>query len=163
MWKTETREDFEDIVSDILADPEVLLLGDEEHHGKSMNRLDHSLYVAYMSFLICQRLKLDHVAAARAGLLHDFFFEDKSMGAKRLWHHPHSALDNAQRKYTLSELEEDIIVKHMWPVTRPLPRHKESFVVCMADKLCAIMEVSRLYSLLRIKKKFSAKLAFASA
>lgn len=162
MWKIENREEFEEIISDMLQDPEVLALGDVEHHGKSSNRLDHSLYVSYVSFLVCRRLGLDHVAATRAGLLHDFFFESEDNSIKRLWHHPRTALENAQERYDLSLLEQDIIVKHMWPLTRSLPRHRESYVVCLADKLCAMLEFSRLYRLFRVKKNLLAKVgAFA--
>ena len=163
MWKLENREDFEEIIADILADPEVLALGDTKHHGNASSRLDHSLYVSYLSFLCCRRLGLDYVAAARAGLLHDFFFEDKTDGIKRLWRHPHIALQNAEGRYTLSDLEKDIIVKHMWPLTRPLPRHRESFVVSMTDKLCAFLEFSKMARLFRVKKNFVAKMAAAIA
>lgn len=152
MWKTDNREDFQVIVGDMLADPYVQALSAMEQHGKLCSRLDHSIYVSYLSFLVCRRLGLDYVAAARGGLLHDFHFGDKDEGASRVWKHPHAALENAESRYLLTDKERDIIVKHMWPLTRPLPRCKESFVVSMADKLCALMEFSYLYKLLRVKK-----------
>lgn len=107
--------------------------------------LEHSLYVSYSSYLICRRLGLDDRSAARGGLLHDFFLYD--------WHvknqhrglhgfaHPHIALQNANRYFQLNELEQDIISKHMWPLTISLPQHKEAFIVAMADKYCAFMEI----------------------
>ena len=55
------------------------------------------------------------------------------------------ALENARREFTLSPVEQDIIEKHMWPLTlRRPPRYRESVVVCAADKLCAAAEVLRL-------------------
>ncbi|MGD9560470.1 MAG: HD domain-containing protein [Oscillospiraceae bacterium] len=152
MWKLENREAFKAVVEDILQDPAVQALGEMEQHSKTCSRLDHSVYVAYLSFLFCRRFGLDHVAAARAGLLHDFFFEGKGDGVRRLWQHPHAALENAEERYDLSDLERDIIVKHMWPLTRPLPRHRESFVVSLADKLCAVMEMSRLHRVFRVQR-----------
>ena len=32
-------------------------------------------------------------------------------------------------------------MKHMWPVTLALPRYKESYLVILADKWCALTEV----------------------
>ena len=152
MWKPENYEEFIAIVDDLLKDPQVLALRDMDQHNKHSNRLDHSIYVAYLSFLFCRRAGLDYVAAARGGLLHDFHFDDKDTeGVTRLWRHPHKALANAKQRHQLNEVEEDIIVKHMWPLTRPLPRHRETFVVSMADKLCAVMEFSLLYRAFRVK------------
>lgn len=155
MWKSKNREQFAEIIEDLLQDPDVLLMKELPQHSKHASTFDHSVYVAYLSFLICRRLKLDYVAAARGGMLHDFAlrnWDTEDYGVRRLWHHPHMALENAKERYELSPKEEDIIVKHMWPLTRPLPRHKESFVVSMADKMCALMEMSRLYRLMKVKK-----------
>lgn len=155
MWKTQNRLYFEEIIQDLLEDPDVQKMRMLPQHSKGGNCLDHSLYVSYLSFLICRRLGLNYVSAARAGLLHDFSlrnWDEDEMGVKRLWKHPHLALENASARYDLSDLEKDIIVKHMWPLTRPLPRHRESFVVSVADKMCAVMEMCRLYRVLRVRK-----------
>ena len=40
----------------------------------------------------------------------------------------------------LTEKEQDIILKHMWPVTLILPKYKESFIITFVDKYCAIQE-----------------------
>ena len=63
------------------------------------------------------------------------------------------ALENA-KAFGLSEVEEDIILKHMWPVTisKP-PRYRESMVVNMADKICTVCEVLRLYQLFGVRKR----------
>ena len=47
---------------------------------------------------------------------------------------------NASQITELSELERDMIEKHMWPATRKLPKFKESFVITFVDKYCAAME-----------------------
>lgn len=167
MWKKiENRDQFEAIIADLLIDPDVQALKHVPRHGKYGNSLDHSLYVAYISFLMCRRLGLDFEAAARGGLLHDFAIpgqhreetshrtgKPKKMArARKLVSHPHEALQGAQERYQLTNLEKDIIVKHMWPLTRPLPRHKESFVVSTADKICAMLEMSRLHKAFRMRK-----------
>ncbi len=159
MWKPENYDEFCLIVRDLMDDPQFLALRAMDQHSKTSNRLNHSIYVAYLSFLFCRHMGYDHVAAARAGLLHDFHFGDEADGMKRLWRHPHQALENAKKLAPLSALEQDIIVKHMWPLTRPLPRHKETLVVSMADKLCALMEFSRLYKLMRVEKHLAPQAA----
>ena len=158
MWNPDNYKEFISIVGDLLEDPDVLSMREQPQHSKTMNCLDHSIYVAYLSFLISRKFKLDFVAAARGGLLHDLHlknWDEEDDGIRRLWRHPHYALENAAARYNLSNLEKDIIVKHMWPLTRPLPRHKESFVVSIADKICAISERVRLHRALKVQQNLS--------
>ncbi len=148
MWKPENREQFIELVKDIIEDEDVLSMENLPRHSKRSNCLTHSLSVAYLSFLVCKKLGLDYKAAARAGLLHDFAlgeWEEENQGISRLWQHPRQALKNAEERYELTHKEKDIIVKHMWPLTPTMPKHSESFVVSMADKACAIVEMCRLY------------------
>jgi len=107
--------------------------------------LEHSLYVSYSSYLVCRRMGLDYRSAARGGLLHDFFLYD--------WHiekpdrglhgfaHPRIALRNANQYFHLNELEQDIISRHMWPLTVTPPKYKETCIVIATDKYCALMEI----------------------
>ena len=39
-----------------------------------------------------------------------------------------------------NEVEKDIILKHMWPLTFKLPTYSESYIVTTADKYCATRE-----------------------
>ena len=56
----------------------------------------------------------------------------------------------------LTEVEQDIIVKHMWPLTlRKVPKYRESFVVSSADKICALAEMLQIYRLMRVAKKLN--------
>ena len=41
--------------------------------------------------------------------------------------------------------EKNAIVSHMFPLAVHLPRCREAVAVNMADKLCAVLEVVRLY------------------
>lgn len=139
------REEHYELTEDILNHVEFLKLKDFQHHSNHI--YDHVSRVSYLSYAIAKALKFDYAAAARGGLLHDFFLYDwrerKANDTKRSLHgkeHPHIALANAKRNFTVSPLEEDIIVKHMFPKTRSLPRYKESLVVSLSDKLAAIYE-----------------------
>lgn len=116
--------------------------------------LEHSMTVSYMSYEACKRLGLDYRSAARGGLLHDLFLYDwHTTRTKEGLHgftHPYTALYNARKYYELNSIEEDIIVKHMWPLTLRLPRYKESVVVSMVDKYCSMAEIFSLERLKRI-------------
>jgi uncharacterized protein len=88
---------------------------------------------------------LDYVAAARGGLLHDLFLYDWRVAelerGKHAFRHPGIALENAKRIFTLNKIEQDIIEKHMWPLTIKPPMYYESLIVCIVDKYCATLEI----------------------
>ena len=56
--------------------------------------------------------------------------------------HPVVALHNANKYYNLNNLEKDIIVKHMWPLTIVPPKYMEGYVVMYADKYCGFVETA---------------------
>lgn len=163
-WKEENRTAFLDCVAPLLAEPMVKSLARYQQHTPATTRLDHCLLVAYISFLICRRMGWDSTAAARGGLLHDLYLDSwpgSEDGALSRWRtHPAAALENA-RPFGLSLREEDIIVKHMWPVTLALPRYKESYVVSFADKLAAVLEKTQLASPLGLRRNVA--LVYAAA
>ena len=84
----------------------------------------------------------------RGALLHDYFLYD--------WHvpsethrghgftHARTALHNASRDFTLDAVERDVIERHMFPLNPVPPRYRESVLVCLADKICAIGETLHL-------------------
>lgn len=130
-------------VRDVLSSPCIQRLGGfDQHMGTS--RLSHSISVSYKSFLLARFLGWDFRAAARAGLMHDMFyynFKETHYSAKehcRL--HPQIALANARQNFALSQVESDIIQKHMWLATWTLPKYKEAYLVTFVDKYCATTE-----------------------
>jgi len=136
-------DEFMALVEDLMASPAVKKMRWFRHHF-NVNRLEHSVSVAYLSFLIVRRLGGNVRAAARGGLLHDLFLydpreRDSHQGPHPLTH-PHIALENARRHFVLSELEEEIILTHMFPVGTAVPLHLESLTVCLVDKYCAVSE-----------------------
>ena len=144
------------LVQDILEHPLVRSMEAYTQHGET-SCLRHSINVSYLSYLYCRDHGWQARAAARAGLLHDMFLSDRETTGIGLWKHlrihPQMALKNAM-EYGLSPLEKDIILKHMWPVTMSkLPRYRESLVVNLADKICTVCEVLRLYRMLGVRKR----------
>jgi uncharacterized protein len=134
-------------VSDLIERPELARLKEITHHVRT-SRFQHCVNVSYYSYLVCRRLGLDSRSAARAGLLHDLFYYDrKEYNSARTKDEPSHSLkhsrvaeNNAGRLTRLSDLERDIISRHMWPMTKKLPKYRESLVVCMIDKYCAVLE-----------------------
>lgn len=116
-------------------------------HG-DVTCLEHSLCVSYRSYQVCKRLGFDYRSAARGGLLHDFFLYDwhgkKQYKGFHGFKHAKVALDNACMYFELNEKEKDIIRKHMWPLNLTLPKHRESYVVMIIDKYCALLETTNI-------------------
>ena len=142
------NSEFINIVKDIISNETVQSLRFFKHHYGS-NRYEHCLSVAYYSYKICKFLRIDHVSAARAGLLHDLFLYDcgspETRPKNHIKKHPEIALTNAEKIFLLNDIEKDIISKHMWPITFSVPRYLESFVITFVDKFCAINEWSSYY------------------
>jgi uncharacterized protein len=136
-------KEYQRIVKDILENEKVMELKNFPHHG-NIDSLSHCIHVSYTSYRIGLKLNLNTNALARGALLHDFYLYDWHIKGERKglhgFTHPHTALQNATENFTLSPIEKDIIAKHMWPLTIKLPKYKESFVVMIADKYCAIEE-----------------------
>ncbi len=134
-------KEFIETAKPVIGFPEVRRLAQYDHHnGKT--RLGHVIEVAYLSFRIGKRLSLDCSAIVRAALLHDLFFYDWLHEGPRLhgFRHPAIALENARRITRLTKKEEDIIKKHMWPLTPCPPFYMESFVVSIVDTFCSIRD-----------------------
>ncbi len=114
-------------------------------HG-DVSCYDHSVRVAAKSVKIVKkfRLKVNMKALIRGALLHDYFLYDwHDSDPSHNWHgfrHARFALKNANRDFDLGKIEKDIIFKHMFPLNIYPPKYKESWIVCLADKLCAITE-----------------------
>ncbi len=156
-------EGFFDTVNEIYFSDEVQSLKQYEQHLE-IDRLQHITTVAYLSYKICKKLNLDYKSAAKAAVMHDLVYYDWRDGETGGWHHlhgyrhPNYACLNAKELYPLlSEKEENIIRRHMWPLTLMPPGSKEGFVVTFADKYCATIEV--YYSLnKKYREKFIKKI-----
>jgi uncharacterized protein len=134
-------------VGDLLSHPLVCSMEGFVQHNE-ISCLEHSISVSFTSYRICRRLGLDSRAAARGGLLHDFFLYDwhtsKPAHGLHGYIHPRIALDNANKNFLLSAREQDIIRHHMWPVTIRPPKFRESYIVLLVDKYYAVVEYCTL-------------------
>ena len=114
-------------------------------HG-SVSVYDHSFAVAVMCVRLSRflRIRTDLRALVRGALLHDYFLYDwdQKDPSHRLhgFRHPKTALGNAQRDYHLNWKEKNIIARHMFPLIPVPPQCREAWIVCLADKWCALGE-----------------------
>ncbi len=147
------------LVADLLRSSVVNEMKNYIHHGNT-TCFQHCLNVSYYNYKLCKFFSLNERAGARAGLLHDLFLYD--------WHtyvppegerlhgftHARRALENVRKHFYVSDLESDIIEKHMFPLNLfSLPRYRETLVIVFTDKLCGIMEVAAYRNFL-IKRFF---------
>lgn len=89
-------------------------------------------------------ISVDRASLLRGALLHDYFLYD--------WHvpdpshrlhgftHPRCALRRAEEDFDLTERERIIIARHMFPLVPVPPTCREAWIVCLADKYCALVE-----------------------
>lgn len=113
-------------------------------HG-SISVYAHCVNVARMSVRIAKWLpiQVNMDALVIGALLHDYFLYDWHDGKGRHFHgftHPECAFRNAEKDYTLSPRVKNIIIRHMFPLTPVPPTCTEAWIVCIADKICAIEE-----------------------
>ncbi len=114
-------------------------------HG-NVTVFTHCVCVAYVS---CHILKFFHIRAnlsalIMGALLHDYFLYDWHDGELcRKIHgftHPFKACKNAKEDVKIGKIEENIIKRHMFPLVPVPPKYIESWIVCAADKICALEE-----------------------
>lgn len=144
MSKYLLQESMKPIIYELAADQRIRQMRKYIQHGNT-TCLRHCISVAYCSLYIAEKLhlKVDKYSMVRGALLHDYFLYDWHMcklGDLHGFHHPRIAYENAKRDFDLNPIEEDIIIKHMWPLTFFLPSYLETWVVSMADKYCSMAE-----------------------
>lgn len=136
---------FNDYMDELLADEKIKQMSKFIQHGDT-TCLMHCKAVAYESVVFACRfnIKVDMKSLIRGALLHDYFLYDwheQKLGSLHGFHHPSIALRNALRDYDLTEIEMDIIRKHMFPLTIYPPKYRETTIVCLMDKYCSLKEV----------------------
>ncbi len=142
--RTLSEKKFNRLLEAISQDPKSLQMKQFVQHGK-ITTYDHCLAVARTSHRLCRilRIKTREAELVKGAFLHDYYLYDWHHHDEP-WHgftHPASATDNADRDFSLSDRERNIIESHMWPlIPHKLPRSREAVLVCIADKICSVRE-----------------------
>ncbi|MDU1955388.1 MAG: HD domain-containing protein [Peptoniphilus lacydonensis] len=106
----------------------------------------HVISVAKKSIEIAEKynLNVDMDSLIRGALLHDYFLYDwHDKKHKKSFHgftHPKKAYKNARSELDLNNVEKDIIIKHMFPLTVVPPKYLESWIITYADKWVSTVE-----------------------
>lgn len=114
-------------------------------HGKT-TVMQHCICVAQTAYLLSLKLGIEvhEDQLIRGALLHDYFLYD--------WHennwpnkihgytHPRKALREASKDFSLTKIERNMILHHMFPLTPCPPKYREGWLLCLADKICATKE-----------------------
>lgn len=129
-----------------LSDRAVCSMDEFIQHGTTTT-LEHCLSVVSASCAIAERLHLrvNYKDLTVGALLHDFYLYDwhthQDEGALHGFAHPGIACRNAAVRFHISPEVQHIIRTHMWPLTlRSVPHSREAVIVCLADKLCSVLE-----------------------
>lgn len=150
MTRQEKRE-FKRLIRYFIRHPKVKSMKKYIQHGDT-STYDHVLQVTKVSYLINKRLNLhaDKRVLIPAALLHDFYlydWHDKTSVPPWRIHENHGfihakmAADNAKRIFDVNDDIYDAITTHMWPLNiTKVPKSKEAWILCIADKCVALHE-----------------------
>lgn len=155
---------FTNVAEEIVSHHEYEQTKSIKHHDESV--YEHSMKVAYYSYLIAYKSNLDWKSCIRGALLHDFHlyeFNKRSNisiikdSISHAINHPKIAYKNASKYFELNCMEKDIIVGHMFPFG--MPKSPEAWIVSFVDTYIAIFEYGSKAKKLIIKnwKKAFAK------
>ena len=141
----EERQLLRPLIADLDRTGRLALARAAIQHG-STTVFAHCVKVACFSLFLANKLHIpvNTHALLRGALLHDYFLYDwHEKNAGHRFHgftHPATALKNAQEDFMLTPVEKDIIARHMFPLCPIPPRCREAWLVCAADKYCALLE-----------------------
>ena len=140
-------KEFYKLVSPIIENEEFQKRKKYPHHIHE-SVYEHVSKVAFDCYKIGKRYSLDYKSLAVAGMLHDFYEkpwqydkERKKFFQKHAFTHAKNAILNAKKVFgseVVTPKVEEIMLTHMFPVNKRLPRSKEAWLITFIDKADSI-------------------------
>lgn len=130
-----------DLVGDILCDETVQRMKTYQHHREVTTHF-HSTFVSYTVMKLCEKLKpAEEREIVRAALLHDYYLYEwytEKHEEKHIWYHPKQSVKNIEERFgPLSDMQRNMILAHMFPMSYETPSSLGAWLLTMADKHCA--------------------------
>ncbi len=144
------EKQFVELIKDYYESDGVKHLDEYIQHGRTTT-LEHCENVAWISYLINEKLHLnaDEKELIEAAMLHDLYLYDwndvdpsrKTLG----FEYTDIAHNNPIKHSGMHEKEQEAIRSHMWPLNIvKIPKSRETLIIYLADKYCALIEKIRL-------------------
>ncbi len=140
------EKEFYCLIRDIVKTKEFRSMKCCKHHIKG-SVYEHSIKVAYLCYKHHKKhgTSIDLGEFVRGALLHDFYLYDwhDMLPGHRLhiFTHPKYALLNAIKHYPeLTGRQQDMIGRHMFPLTLLPPKTRVGWLVCYYDKIAALSD-----------------------
>lgn len=141
------KDEIEDILSGIRSDEHVLEMKKYIQHGQ-FSTYSHCENVAAASYVLNRLLHThaDMDILLKGASLHDFYLYDWHDGSDKSHRghgfiHAEIAAGNAEKYFHVDDRVLHVIRCHMWPLNiSMLPRSREAWLVCLADKLVSLYE-----------------------
>ena len=133
------------MIGKYLPDPQVQQMKTFIQHG-SVSTYRHVVNVVKLAYILDRKLgsRSDREVLLSAALLHDFYgydWHEKPLSDLHGYRHPHRAAVHAGEVFDAGAEVQAAIETHMWPFTLTrIPRSREAWLVCMADKLASLSE-----------------------
>lgn len=139
--------EFYKIIEPIIIEKEFQRRKEYPHHINE-SVYEHVIRVSYDCYKIGKRLGMDYKALTIAGLLHDFYEkpwqysnEKKPFFQKHAFTHAKEAVVNSKKYFgtdIITSKVESIMITHMFPLNKKIPRNREAWLLTLIDKADSI-------------------------
>ena len=129
------------LCTDLLCDEKVKSMANYRHH-KSITTHYHSVYVSFYVMRVCDKLHVSHEREiVRAALLHDFYLYEwytEKHEENHIFYHPKESVKNIEAHFgALTPRQKNMVLSHMFPTSKVMPRYLGSWILTLTDKCCA--------------------------
>lgn len=119
------------------------------HHHREVSTHFHSVYVSYNVLKVCEKLSVQKKREiVRAALLHDFYLYEwytEKHDENHIYYHPKESVKNIEKYIgTLTPLQKNMILSHMFPTTKVMPKYAGSWILTLTDKRCATADYLKI-------------------